>query len=393
MGHSLPPFERPEVVNINTIPDEMLAKVLVFVPFSTSLIPVGDLMIQQHHALSLVSRRFNTVMLDPAFPFQVLECQYNDEVQLYGIEKAAKIGELCDTAAHAAKIDALVDRMLENTENGTVRPALRMSLLVLDYLTGKNTSPNIRSRIMFFEWAFLMFEHESLVLLRWTLAILHGTLYLALNYLETHNPHDNDDVPGNNLQPVTRGVSPEVGGAQDMALRRAFETAVLLYPDSRSLAVVTEADLEVIRRPYFAEAAFLPSTFNCAWRQLELGFNNMAEDDWRYVSSYQWRLLSDSRTSLHEQAHSMTDYCGFIVREFEDEIARDKEGFIGASFLCETEDIDGLRTIMNLKELSKLLRSAAARIERGGKAKIPVKAVKFATETPLPRCFPEEDQA
>lgn len=139
---------------INTISDELLLKILAFVPYPGPDVTNATIAMKQHVTLRLVSSRFNTILSMNAFKIEVLRCQYNDVAQLYSVKNIISNTQLVDVADRSAKIDVLVERMvIDNDGNDKVRSMLRLGVRVLDYLKSVNVYSTTKECLTLVVWA------------------------------------------------------------------------------------------------------------------------------------------------------------------------------------------------------------------------------------------------
>lgn len=89
--------------NINTVTDELLFKIIEFVPYLISDVEGSSVPIKQHHgALKVVSSRLDSTMSTKAFKIELLRGPYNDEVRLYDISHVATDAQLRAITSRAA---------------------------------------------------------------------------------------------------------------------------------------------------------------------------------------------------------------------------------------------------------------------------------------------------
>lgn len=358
------------------LPDELLLKILAFVPHSGHT--RGDTVraIRQHDTLKLVYPRFKSVISTKAFKTELVRCQYNDVAQLRGITSIKRNQEFQDIIAHSSKIDNLVTTMMYGGEGDTLRSMLRAGMLILDYLNNANTYQTVRARLMLVEWVLnSVFSNQFQLILRFTICRLLETFWDLYEDVATIAP----DKSLSDLERIERRPQSGADAIVEMRKYRAFETALFLNTDCCSLLRALDRCFEDIVNDGATEYWMLEAD---VFDREEGTDENLFDTNFaKYIDGYQWRLLSP-RTM---EGISQTDPS--IQSEFSDpiDILLDEEAqhgiksFKALKSLIQSSHATNDVLDVNFKAVGEFLRYAKDEIEKGDEG-VPEHVVKFVNE-------------
>lgn len=386
MESSQPAHETTPIPGINTIPDELLLKILAYVPYPGPTLTNTFTSIKQHDSLRLVSSRFNAVLSDSAFNTQLARCQYNDVVQLYGFKTIATNAELRDIATRTANTDALVSRLVPSN-NPLIRTILRFGVLILENLKSANTNLTRNEWMTLISWANdSVFSLPVQLVLRFTLGRFQDTFVTdsldPVAMLSGHDfPTDNDLLKST------------VDETFAMFKYRAFETAFLL--GSQPLSVLAESGRELekvlfqarIERPTIAcpLKIYAPSLAMAANGTTPADFEIHEEiqaEHIEYFNGHQWRLLSPRAVTKASDESGLQAAYNQMINQIWGEWTLDRY----LDFNAHTETYPAVlgKLDINLRAVGKFLRSATDMIKSKNKD-VPKVYLKYAEEVSMLR--------
>lgn len=388
--------------SINTIPDELLLKILAWVPY-----PSGELVyspgdwICDNDKLKLVSSRFNAILSSNAFKMEVLRCQYNDQVQLYDIRCVETNADFGDTIAYSARIDAIVTDLLAADDSDNMRLMLRAAILVLDYLNQLNTSRDSRARMMLVEWATSsVFTAQLRLIMRFALARVQDALAdtLSSTVLITERQRLSS------LQNIQHRIQSGWAASYRMHKYRAFETSVLLNKERCSLVDTLEDRIDnLLDQAADAHSVIFPyhykhNPYSPQLVEMGIGTHEFYADPaaWnakfaRYVNGYRWRFLSPrgsvpvaNNDAPHKECQNckigeegQSPMCAALHRE----VRSGWKSFKVVRSMVESDPSPFLLDV-SLRTVGEFLRDAKEKIENGDGG-IPEYVVKAVDEAEL----------
>ena len=123
------------VMRLIQLPDELLARILSFVPYSK----------EQHECLESINIRIKAIVERPAFRMQLAREQYPRVVALEGIEIVENDTQLSALVDRQSAVDEAVRKLSESGDNVVVRGLLSIGVQILDFwdqLRGPNKAFN-----------------------------------------------------------------------------------------------------------------------------------------------------------------------------------------------------------------------------------------------------------
>lgn len=387
--------------NINTIPDELLLKILACVPYPGEIVDGAGIWIVDHDKLKLVSSRFNEILSSKAFKMEVLRYQHNDQVQLYNIQSVSTDAEFRSPIAYSDRIDAIVTDLMAPDDMDNMRSMLRAAMLLLDYLNSLNTSPTTRARMMLVEWATsTVFTPQLRLIIRFALArvqdALTDTLSSTILTTERHRL--------SSFRNIQHRVQSGWAASYRMYKYRAFETSVLLNKERCSLVIALEDRIdELLDQAADAHSVIFPyhlkhNPQSPILEERGIGATEFHADPaaWyekfaRYVDGYRWRFLSPRDPTLvfnNDAPHKECQNCKVgedgqspVCAALDREVRRGWTSFKAVRTMAQSSRLP-FRLDVSLKTVGQFLRDAKDKIESGDES-VPEHAVKSVDEAEL----------
>ncbi|KAK5952547.1 hypothetical protein OHC33_006592 [Knufia fluminis] len=271
---------------INELPDELLTKILSFVPYSA----------EQHATLTDVSTRFERIANSGSYRMQALRAQFPEITALHDIRTVTML-EFSGIAMVSSKLETLSQTLCPDDANETRRYMLLTGLHILEHLLNISHIMNLDSnqRMTLARWSM---EHTLCGLARYSVRYAIAQLYHAFY------PLGSAIAPFRTVAARVSQVSPELLPLTEVLKVRAFESTVLSMPNLRSVTQLvrqkhdTTVILETLKR---GTPLVLSMVNGTPTNGVLSGPDFMSENrrlDW--AKGYLWRPLSkeDSLVSI-----------------------------------------------------------------------------------------------
>lgn len=387
--------KKPRASRFDTIPDEVLSKILAYVPYFGRTKSGTMTAIRNHDQIRLVSPRFESIMSTKAFKIELLRCQCNDEVQLRAIKSLRTEGQFVKIVLHTARINDFVEALLMRGDGDNMRAMLRTGVRLLDYLNSLNTHSTPRARIMLVQWAL-----DSVLSPPRLQLILRFTLDRILDIWG--RPEDFGLIaPRRRLSDLRKIESrsrtgPKAISEMEMGKYRGFETAILLNAERCSLFTALDRRLDEVVMHAVTEHRLI-----FADRQdLEDGtdIDLFAAEFTSFLNGHQWRFLNPCKSehvpeddssapspSISPDNNVHDEETNHGINSFKEVKVFLEQSYTTPDFL----DID-------FKAVGEFLRYAKNKIGKGDQG-VPKTVVEFADEavrlrTYLLGSFAEDDE-
>lgn len=333
------------VLDINKVPDEVLLKILSFVPYST----------KQHKLLAKVNTRFRGLIGSSALRTEVARQQYPEYFLFRGLTTCSSAEELESMKIYSGQVEAAVDRLIEDRDKTHEYKCMKTAIIVLDYLSDLGCDDEVKNWMLIDRASRFLFSAKLIAAIRWTIfrySELLGvekyccmSLNVSLKCLKLVN-----------LQPMFA-----------MAASRAVETTLLSGKAkvSISMMIVRNQTADAFDEYVVAQHRMLFQSMNYLVSNGSLKPEPISKTSClRYIKGQQWRLLNLPNLDLPSDTAVDNGFCIPIYNALrQDSAVAHVFGKSSSVANGPSRDCDALRVVWKVG--GNQLRKAADKIRRG----------------------------